>query len=483
MRPPANGEVPHNALFRNRGGGTFVNVSKQTGTDASGWGSGCVAGDYDNDGDSDLYITYYGPNLLFANQDDGTFAETGALAGADDDGYGTACAFGDYDNDGDLDLFAGNYVVFDPATTLLPGEQRDGFFGGQRGLASVASPEAFAGQPDVLYRNDGNGAFADVSAGAGLNAVPGKALGATFLDWNDDGDLDLYVANDATPNFLYTNQDDGTFAEEALALGVAYDADGRPEGSMGLATGDWDNDGDLDLAVSNYEGQTTTLHRNDGRAFANISFAAGVARTTLMPLQWGTALFDWDRDGDLDIFIANGHVTAALEDYFPQSSYAQKNNLFRNDGVAFVDLSAQAGPGLQIVKSSRGTAVGDYDGDGDEDLFVVNKNDVPTLLRNDTASDNHWLTVRTLGINSNRDGIGARVRLVTSGQQQLREVTAGSSYLSHNSLWLTFGLGPSVAVDTLEIRWPSGLIDQYTQVAGDRFVVVEEGRGIAAAKR
>ena len=223
---------------------------------------------------------------------------------------------------------------------------------------------------------------------------------------------------------------------------------------------------------------TATLHRNDGRAFANISFAAGVARTTFMPLQWGTALFDWDRDGDLDIFIANGHVTAALEDYFPQSSYAQKNNLFRNDGVAFVDLSARAGPGLQIVKSSRGTAVGDYDGDGDEDLFVVAKNDLPTLLRNDTASGNHWLTIRTLGINSNRDGIGTRVRLVAGGQQQLREVAAGSSYLSHNSLWLTFGLGPSVAVDTLTIRWPSGLIDQYTQVAGDRSVIVEEGRGI-----
>jgi len=482
VQPPANGAVPRNALFRNRGDGTFAQVSEKTGTDASGWGSGCVAGDYDNDGDSDLYVTYYGPNLLFANQGSGPFAEIGTRAGVADDGYGTACAFGDYDNDGDLDLFAGNYVVFDPATTLLPGEQRDGFFGGQRGVASVASPEAFAGQPDVLYRNDGNGAFANVSTAAGLNAVLGKTLGATFLDWNDDGDLDLYVANDATPNFLYTNQGDGTFAEEAPALGVAYDADGRPEGSMGLAVGDWDNDGDLDLAVSNYEGQTATLHRNDGRAFANISFAAGVARTTLMPLQWGTVFFDWDRDGDLDIFIANGHVTAALEDYFPQSSYAQKNNLFRNDGAAFVDLSARAGLGLQIVKSSRGTAVGDYDGDGDEDLFVVAKNDVPTLLRNDTTSDHHWLTVRTLGRNSNRDGIGARVRLVADGQQQLREVTAGSSYLSHNSLWLTFGLGPSVGVDTLEIRWPSGLIDQYTQVAGDRFVVVEEGRGMAAAK-
>ena len=239
VQPPPNGAVPRNALFRNRGDGTFTNVGEQTGTDASGWGSGCVAGDYDNDGDADLYITYYGPNLLFANQDDGTFAEIGALAGVDDDGYGTACAFGDYDNDGDLDLFVGNYVVFDPATTLLPGEQRDGFFGGQRGIASVASPEAFAGQPDVLYRNDGNGAFANVSTGAGLNAVLGKTLGATFLDWNDDGDLDLYVANDATPNFLYTNQGDATFAEEALALGVAYDADGRPRAAWvwPLATG------------------------------------------------------------------------------------------------------------------------------------------------------------------------------------------------------------------------------------------------------
>ena len=485
--PPANGEIPRNALFRNQGDGTFADISQQAGVGASGWGVGCVVGDYDNDGDGDLYITYYGSNRLFANQGDGTFTDISQQAGVDDGRYGTACAFGDWDNDGDLDLFAGNYVAFDPATTLLPGEQRDGFFGGQRGIASVASPEAFAAEPDILYRNQGDSTFEDISQQAGLNQTLGKTLGATFIDWNDDGAVDLYVANDATPNFLYTNQGDGTFAEEALALGVAYDGDGQAEGSMGLAAGDWDNDGDLDLAVSNYEGQTATLHRNDGASFSNISFAAGVARTTLMPLQWGTALFDWDRDGDLDLFIANGHVTAALEDFFPQSSYAQRNNLFRNDGGTFpdgdprfVDVSARAGPGLQLVKSSRGTAVGDYDSDGDEDLFVVDKNEIPTLLRNDTAVEHHWLAVRTLGVASNRDGIGARMRLVAGGQQQLREVNAGSNYLSHNSLWITFGLGQRTLADTLEIRWPSGQLDQYTQVAGDRFIRVEEGKGMTS---
>ena len=474
-------------------------------------GSGAAFFDFDNDGLLDLYIVngglgFDGPryadlprdvlppangeiprNALFRNQGDGTFADISQQAGVDDGRYGTACAFGDWDNDGDLDLFAGNYVAFDPATSLLAGERRDGFFGGQRGIASVASPEAFAAEPDILYRNQGDSTFEDISQQAGLNQTLGKTLGAIFLDWNDDGALDLYVANDATPNFLYTNQGDGTFAEEALALGVAYDGDGQAEGSMGLAAGDWDNDGDLDLAVSNYEGQTATLHRNDGASFSNISFAAGVARTTLMPLQWGTALFDWDRDGDLDLFIANGHVTAALEDFFPQSSYAQRNNLFRNDSGTFpdgpsrfVDVSARAGPGLQLVKSSRGTAVGDYDSDGDEDLFVVDKNEIPTLLRNDTAVEHHWLAVRTLGVASNRDGIGARMRLVAGGQQQLREVNAGSNYLSHNSLWITFGLGQRTLADTLEIRWPSGQLDQYTKVAGDRFIRVEEGKGMTS---
>ena len=483
--PPANGETPRNALFRNQGDGTFADISQQAGVGISGWGVGCAVGDYDNDGDGDLYITYYGSNRLFANQGDGTFADISQQAGVDDGRYGTACAFGDWDNDGDLDLFSGNYVAFDPATALLPGEQRDGLFGGQRGIASVASPEAFAAEPDILYRNRGDSTFEDISQQTELNQALGKTLGAIFLDWNDDGDLDLYVANDATPNFLYTNQGDGTFAEEALALGVAYDDDGQVEGSMGLAAGDWDNDGDLDLAVSNYEGQTATLHRNDGASFSNISFAAGVARTTLMPLQWGTVLFDWDRDSDLDLFIANGHVTAALEDFFPQSSYAQRNNLFRNDGVTspngnfrFVDVSAQAGPGLQLVKSSRGTAIGDYDNDGDEDLFVVNKNDIPTLLRNDTTVEHHWLAVRTLGITSNRDGVGARIRLVAGDQQQLREINAGSNYLSYNSPWITFGLGQRAFADTLEIRWPSGQLDQYTQVAGDRFIRVEEGNGM-----
>ena len=483
VAPPASGKEPRNALFHNRGDATFTDATASSGTGHTGWGAGCVVGDYDNDGDRDLYLTYYGPNVLYRNEGGGKFVDLSAEAGVDDRRYGTACAFGDYDNDGDLDLFVGNYVAFDPQTTLLPGERRGNDFGGQRGVASVASPEIFEAQSDVLYRNEGDGSFVDVSGVVGLNARPGKALGALFWDWNNDGDLDLYVANDATPNLLYTNRGNATFVEEGLRLGVAYDAEGRLEGSMGVAAGDWDNDGDEDLVVSNYEGQTATLHRNDSTSFSNISFVSGVGSSTLMPLQWGTVLFDYDRDGDEDLFIANGHVTAALEDYFPQSSYGQKNQLFRNDGGVFKDITAQAGPGLQLVRSSRGSAAGDYDNDGDEDLFVVDKNDLPALLRNDTRSIHNWLMVRTRGSESNRDGIGARIRIRTGTQEQTRKVRAGSSYLSHNSLWVAFGLGESAVVDTLEIGWPGGRVDQFADVQGNRFVVVEEGGAIRPGPR
>ncbi len=483
VAPPAAGTAPRNALFRNRGDGSFVDVTAKAGVGRAGWGAGCVAGDYDNDNDRDLYVTYWGPNQFYENEGDGTFADVSARSGTDHSGYGAACAFGDYDNDGDLDLFAGNYVEFDPETTILPGERRGDKIAVTRDVITTAAPELFDPEPDVLYRNEGDGTFADVSAEAGINRELGRALGAVFWDYDGDGDQDLYVANDSSPNFLYTNNGDGTFAEDGARSGVAYDMDGGAEGSMGVAAGDIDNDGDEDLVVANYEVQTASLHRNDGGgAFTNISLNWGVSRTTIMPVQWGTILLDYDRDGDSDLFMANGHITAAFEKHYPQFKYGQRNQLFRNDGDTFVDVSATSGEAMRTARSSRGTAVGDYDNDGDEDLFVVNKNDLPNLLRNDSVNDNHWLTVRTRGIRSNRDGVGARVRVVTGGSAQMREVRAGSSYLSHNSLCVFFGLGAETVVDTLQIRWPSGHTETIADVEGNRAVTVREGDGITSAE-
>ncbi len=484
VAPPFDGRAPRNGLFRNQGNGTFVDVAAEAGVARTGWGAGCVAGDYDNDDDRDLFITYYGPNVFYRNDGDGSFADVSAQTGTDHGAYGSACAFGDYDNDGDLDLFAGNYIQFDPATTMLPGERRGDKVAVTRGVVMVPAPELFDGEPDLLYRNDGDGTFVDVTAAAGLNRELGRALGALFWDYDDDGDQDLYVANDTSPNFLYTNRGDGGFDEEGVRLGIAHDANGISEGSMGVAVGDIDNDGDQDLVVANYEAQAASLYRNEaGLNFTNVSFESGVALTTIIPVQWGTVLLDYDRDGDSDLFMANGHITAALERYYPESRYAQRNQFFRNDGHTFVDVSTRVGEAARMMRSSRGTAAGDYDNDGDEDLFVVNKNDLPNLLRNDTAADNHWLVVRTRGARSNRDGIGAKVRIVTGGRQQVREVRAGSSYLSHNSLSILFGLGSAAAVDTLQIRWPAGTTQTFANVEGDRALTVLEGHGIVPAGR
>ena len=476
VRPPADGSTPRNALFRNKGDGTFEDATAEAGAGHTGWGAGCVCGDYDNDGDRDLYVTYYGPNLLYRNTGGGTFEEVGARAGVDHGGYGQSAAFGDYDGDGYLDLYVANYLEFDPGTAILPGERRGNFFGHMRGIPTMAAPESHDPSPDILYRNKGDGTFEDVSAGAGINHQLGRGMGAVFWDYDDDGDQDIYVANDASANLLYTNNGDGTFEENGARMEVAFDADGSAEGSMGLAAGDFDNDGRQDMVVTNFEVQTTTLHRNEVSYFADVSIESGVGLSTIAPMQWGAILFDYDNDGDQDLYLASGHLTSALEDYYPQSSFAQKNQLFRNTGGgSFEEVTNRAGDGLKVVKSSRGVASGDYDGDGDEDLFVVNKNDFPTLLRNDTDSSNHWLMLRTQGARSNRDGVGARVRVVSSGLAQVKEVRAGSSYLSHNSLWLAFGLGAESHVDTVEVRWPSGLVQRFTGVPGNRYLLVKEG--------
>lgn len=476
QEPPADGSEPRNGMFRNNGDGTFTDVSEASGTGHTGWGGGCVCGDYDNDGDRDLFIAYWGPNVLYRNEGDGSFTDVSSAAGIDDERYGLGGAFGDYDGDGFLDLFVTNYTEFSLDTAVLPGERRGNIYGAMRGIPSMAPPESHDPEEDILYRNRGDGTFEDVSRSSGvLKGNPQRGMGVVFWDVDNDGDQDIYVANDAGPNNLYVNTGNGSFEDLATVKEIAYDIDGVAEGSMGVATADFDNDGQLDLVVTNFEAQTTTVHRNHGDYFADISYESGVAAATLMALQWGVVAFDYDLDGDQDMYIASGHLSTALDNQYPLSSFAQRNQLFRNDGGRFADITSSAGPGMVQVRSSRGLAAGDYDGDGDEDLLVVNKNDLPSLLRNETESGHHWLSLRLQGSSGNKDGIGARVRVVTGQHTQTKEVGAGTSYLSHNSLWLTFGLGNSVAADSITVRWPGGLLQKFGQVTADCFLYLKEG--------
>ena len=472
---PADGSEPSNGLFRNNGDGTYLEVTEAAGVGHRGWGGGCVCGDYDNDGDRDLFVAYWGPNVLYRNDGNSTFTDVSVAAGVDDERYGLGAAFGDYDNDGLLDLFVTNYTEFSPDTVVLPGERKGTVYGAMRGVPAMAPPEAHEPEEDILYRNRGDGTFEDVSSIVGVRmGVPQRGMGVVFWDMDADGDQDIYVANDAGPNNLYVNDGKGGFSDQGVALEVAHDIDGVNEGSMGIAPGDFDQDGRLDLVVTNYEAQTTTVHGNRGDYFVDLSSDSGIAAPTIMPVQWGVVAFDYDLDGDEDLYVASGHLSTALDNVYPQSSFAQRNQLFRNDGNRFADVTSRAGPGLLQVRSSRGLAAGDYDGDGDEDLLVVNKNDLPSLLRNDTNSGHHWLSLRTAGSTSNGDGIGARVRVVTADRAQTREVRAGASYLSHNSMWLTFGLGENASADSIVVRWPSGAVQRFAEVAADRVWLIRE---------
>ncbi|MBI2951642.1 VCBS repeat-containing protein, partial [bacterium] len=417
-RTPPPGPQPTDALYRNdgsdgKGGWRFTDVTRQAGIEVNevGYGMGCCVGDYDNDGDLDLYVTNYGPNVLYRNNGDGTFTDVARQAGVDDPRWGTGCAFGDYDRDGDLDLYVANYVVFrvdDPKELLWCFE---------KGIRYGCSPFNYRPDANVLYRNDGPDGkggwrFVDVTRQAGVADPGGKGLGVTWGDYDDDGDEDLYVANDATRNALFRNHGDGTFADVTDAAGVGYDEGGKAQASMGVAFDDLDNDGRLDLFVTNFSEETSTFYHNDGNGF----FTVRTAETRLgapgfLSLKWGTAMFDCDNDGDRDIFTANGHVYDVVERFRPHLRFKQKNQLFRNDGPGpdgtprFSEVTDRAGPGLQVVESSRGAAFGDFDEDGDLDILVQNMNAPPTLLRNDGSTglttgggnQNHWIRVKLEG--------------------------------------------------------------------------------------
>ena len=463
------GEHPFNRLYRNDGGSTFADVTAEAGVGDTTWSLGCVAADYDNDGSVDLFVANFGRNRLYRNLGNGRFEDVTERAGVGDEGYGTAGTFGDYDLDGDLDLYVSNYIEFslDYKSTIPCVWKTYDIMCGPRGMIP---------QADIFYRNNGDGTFTDVTAEAGMAGSRYFGYQAVFVDFTEDGWPDLFVADDMTPNKLFINRGDGTFSDEALGSGVGFSADGAEQGCMGVGVGDYDGDGHLDILVSNFEGQYNTLYRNEGDGyFLDVSYASKVAAMGGPEVGWGTALFDYDNDGDKDIFVANGHTYHQADLPRANARYAQPNFLFENlgDGT-FREVSQLAGPGLAIEAVSRGAVFGDYDDDGDIDIFVLNLNGYPNLLRNDGGNGNNYLFIKTVGRRANRDGIGTRIEIEVSGRRQVAEVRSGSSYLGHDDMRAHFGLGQATLVDKVTLRWPGGTVQELRDVAVNQVLTVTE---------
>jgi hypothetical protein len=461
-----------NALYRNLGGWKFEDVSKKAGVDAAAWGNGVCAGDYDGDGRLDLYVTNWGPNLLFRNRPDGTFEEVGAGAGVAAGGWSTGCTFFDADADGDLDLYVARYVE----TTWDDVVRAQRTLVWRNGPRIMVGPAGLRGERDLFFENRGGGRFQEAAEAHGLADAAGSyGFGVLATDYDDDGWVDLFVANDSNPNFLYRNRGDGRFESVGLLAGVAVNGQVRAQAGMGADAGDYDGDGRLDLVLTAFAHDNYTLYHNlDGRQFEDASAAAGIAAPTFERMGWGTAFLDADLDGRLDLFFANGHIFADIGEY-PQlgESYRQKNQLLLNQGTRFRDVSAGAGAGLQVARVGRGLAVGDLDDDGDPDLVVSNMDDEPTLLENRQGTGHRWVAFRVVSPGANRFAIGARVTVEAAGKTQLREVRSGGSYLSQGDLRASFGLGDHAGPVDVEVRMPGGRRWRWRGLAGGRLHVLE----------
>ena len=466
-------------LFRNRGNGTFQDVSAQSGIEHRDYGMGACAGDYDNDGRVDLYVTNVGPNTLYRNAGGGRFTDVTQVARVGSPLWSTGCAFADLDKDGDLDLFVTNYVTADPSKNPYCGNA-------SLNARGYCHPLNFDPLPNVIYRNDGNGTFTDVSQESGVAAFRGNGLGVVIADFDDDGWPEVFVANDSMPNFLFRRSGQWRsgqwrFEEFALRAGVAVAGDGKARAGMGTDVGDYDGDGHLDLVVTNLDFQMFSLFRGLGRLFAYATPESGVGPATRPFVGFGVVFFDFDNDMQLDLAFANGHLMDNPLLRRAGSTYGQRNLLFRNIAPRrFADVTASAGPGFALEKVSRGLAAGDIDNDGDLDLLVTNNGQSADLIRND-GDHGYALLVRLVGTQSNRDGIGARLRLTTGTRTQIREVKAGSSYLGQNDLRQHFGLGTNQRVDRLEVQWPSGRSDVVPNVSANQIITIREGDGIVRA--
>ena len=480
LTPAAGVEPRGNALYRNEGTGTFVEVPQAGGAADLGYGMGVAVADVDNDGDQDLYATNYGPNALYRNRGDATFVRS---RGVEAPQWSTSAAFFDRDNDGSVDLYVVNYLDFTLATNKICGGfvQTDdaGLRAIGEGTRSYCAPSEYGGVPDVLYHNAGDGTFVDVAMVAGIANPKGKGLGVVAWDWNEDGYQDLYVANDGEANFLYQNAGDGTFRDVALQAGVAYNVRGQAEAGMGVDIGDCDHDGDWDLFVTNFSRETNTLYRNEGTYFKDVTAAAGLGRPSWLYLGFGTAFFDYDHDGDPDLYVANGHVLDRVHVLQPGVRYAQAHQLFRNDSACrFAEVTERAGSWFAQAQISRGLARGDWDGDGDLDLLVTNCGGPAKLARNHNGNGRHWLSIELVATAANRDAVGAAVRVVTGSLDQRRLVRSGSSYLSAGDRRLHFGLGDHQRIDWLEVQWPNGAMQVFRELPADRNLLIEQGRGV-----
>jgi len=473
------GAKSYPALYHNNKDGTFTDVTREAGLAMESYGLGCAVADYDNDGFEDIYITTVGSNHLFHNLGNGKFADVTVKAGVADPGFSTSAVWFDYDNDGKLDLFVTHYIDWSIA--------KDQYCTLDNKNKSYCTPQTYKGESSTLFHNRGDGTFENVTKRAGLYDPTGKSLGVAMLDYDNDGWMDLFVANDTEPNKLYHNNHNGTFTDVAVQVGVAFSESGRVRAGMGVDAGDYDGSGWQSLVIGNFTNESMSLYRNDGSGlFVDEEISSGIRQMSLQALTFGCFFFDYDLDGRLDIFAANGHVSDDISVVQPTLKYAQPAILFHNSGNRkFEDASAKVGPAMQQPVVGRGAAYLDYDNDGDLDLVITANNGPARLLRNENGNQNDMLRVKLVGTRSNRDGIGARVTVTTSsGTRLFRMVKTGSSYASQSELPLTFGLGTPQAGRTvgLEIVWPSGQKDSLSKIGANQFITVKEGSGIISAR-
>jgi enediyne biosynthesis protein E4 len=475
---------PRAMLFHNNHDGTFTDVTDKAGVANERWGFGVAVADYDNDGWPDIYVANYGKNRLYHNNHDGTFTDVAEKAGVPLGGWSTGPTWGDYDHDGLLDLFVPGYVNYNIDHPVIAG--KNGVPEGAcqyRGVSVFCGPLGLIGESDHLFHNNGDGTFTDASLKAGVADREGRyGFASVFADLDNDGWLDLVVANDSTPNYLYRNRGDGTFEDLSYLNGLAVNEEGRAPASMGIALGDYNRDGQLDLFITTFSDDYKTLYRNDGGAnFTDVSYRAGLGSSTIPFLAWGTGFLDFDNDGLLDIFVANGHVYPIADRTEWGTTWAERPQLFRNlDGAKFQEVPPATGSGLAVVIPARGAAFGDLFNDGHIDVVLNNMDSPPTLLRNVVKNVNHWLTLKLIGgPKSPRDAIGAKVFLTAGGIRQRADVFSGGSYASTSDPRLHFGLGSSLKVDKLEIHWPSGTIEEIAIPGVDRILTVIEGKGVS----
>ena len=467
-------------LYHNNHDGTFSNVTASAGLKTGGWGQGVCVGDYDNDGLDDLYVTYYGKNRLYHNEGNGKFKEVAESAGVAGSGseWSTGCAFIDYDGDGRLDIVVARYVDFKLETAALPGQNPSCTW---KGAPVMCGPRGLKPAKNALYRNLGNGKFADVTEQAGIDKTSGHyCFSVSTLDYNNDGWPDIYMACDSAPNILYRNNGNGTFTDVAAVSGVAYNENGREQAGMGTTIADYDGDGQLDIFKTNFSDDTSTLYHNNGDGtFSDVTYAAGVAANT-EDLGWGVMFFDYDNDGWPDLVLANGHVYPEVDTYKLGSTYEEPRLLYHNNGKGkFEDMSRSGGRGISTPWAGRGLAIGDLWNNGRIAILISNMNARPSLLVNQVSYPNHWIGIKTVGTASNRDGIGARVTIKVGSRILVDEVRSGSSYDSNSDMRLHFGLGAATSIDSVQVRWsgPGKQLEEFTGLKIDSINIVKEGTG------